>query len=53
MDPSLLKPAAPLKPYLDNYMSHSTPEMLKDAATLGSFSNFPLSKSTATAVITD
>lgn len=42
MDPSLLKPAAPLKPYLDNYMSHSTPEMLKDAATLGSFSNFPL-----------
>ncbi|XP_026181997.1 trinucleotide repeat-containing gene 6A protein isoform X2 [Mastacembelus armatus] len=43
LDPSLLKQAPPLKPYLENYLSHNTPEMQKDAATLGSFSNFPLS----------
>uniref|UniRef100_A0A3Q1HCD4 TNRC6 PABC binding domain-containing protein n=1 Tax=Anabas testudineus TaxID=64144 RepID=A0A3Q1HCD4_ANATE len=43
LDPSLLKQAPPHKPYLDNYLSHNTPDMQKDAATLGSFSNFPLS----------
>lgn len=43
LDPSLLKQAQPLKPYLDNYLPHNTPEMQKDAAALGSFSNFPLS----------
>ncbi|XP_022064225.1 trinucleotide repeat-containing gene 6A protein isoform X2 [Acanthochromis polyacanthus] len=43
LDPSLMKQAPPLKPYLDNYLSHNTPEMQKDAAALGSFSNFPLS----------
>uniref|UniRef100_UPI0037E9A14E trinucleotide repeat-containing gene 6A protein-like isoform X1 n=2 Tax=Semicossyphus pulcher TaxID=241346 RepID=UPI0037E9A14E len=43
LDPSLLKQAPPLKPYLENYLSHNTPEMQKDAAALGSFSNFPLS----------
>lgn len=43
LDPSLLKQPPPLKPYLDNYLSHNTPEMQKDAAALGSFSNFPLS----------
>ncbi|CAJ1076430.1 trinucleotide repeat-containing gene 6A protein isoform X1 [Xyrichtys novacula] len=43
LDPSLLKQAPPLKPYLDNYLSHNAPEMQKDAAALGSFSNFPLS----------
>ncbi|XP_068605700.1 trinucleotide repeat-containing gene 6A protein-like [Brachionichthys hirsutus] len=43
LDPSLLKQTPPLKPYLDNYMSHNTPEMQKDTAALGSFSNFPLS----------
>ncbi|XP_078141021.1 trinucleotide repeat-containing gene 6A protein-like isoform X2 [Centroberyx gerrardi] len=42
LDPSLLKQAPPLKPYLDNYMSHNAPEMQKDPAALGSFSNFPL-----------
>lgn len=41
LDPSMLKQAPPLKPYLDNYMSHNSPDMQKDA--LGSFSNFPLS----------
>lgn len=45
LDPSLLKQAQPLKPYLDNYLSHNTPEMQKDAAALGPFSNFPLSMS--------
>ncbi|XP_034395185.1 trinucleotide repeat-containing gene 6A protein-like isoform X2 [Cyclopterus lumpus] len=43
LDPSLLKQAPPHKPYLDNYMSHNTPEMQKEAAALGPFSNFPLS----------
>ncbi|XP_067332253.1 trinucleotide repeat-containing gene 6A protein-like isoform X1 [Channa argus] len=43
LDPSLLKQSSPLKPYLDNYLSHNTAEMQKDAASLGSFSNFPLS----------
>ncbi|XP_068192050.1 trinucleotide repeat-containing gene 6A protein-like isoform X2 [Antennarius striatus] len=43
LDPSLLKQTSPLKPYLDNYLSHNTPEMQKDTAALGSFSNFPLS----------
>lgn len=38
-----MKQAPPLKPYLDNYMSHNTPDMQKDAAALASFSNFPLS----------
>lgn len=46
LDPSLLKQAPPLKPYLENYLSHNAPEMQKDAAALGSFSNFPLSQST-------
>lgn len=49
LDPSLLKQPSPLKPYLDNYLSHNTPEMQKDAAPLGSFSNFPLSTSPADA----
>uniref|UniRef100_A0A667WA86 Trinucleotide repeat containing adaptor 6A n=1 Tax=Myripristis murdjan TaxID=586833 RepID=A0A667WA86_9TELE len=42
LDPSLLKQAPTLKPYLDNYMSHNAPEMQKDPTALGSFSNFPL-----------
>ncbi|GLD70176.1 trinucleotide repeat-containing gene 6A protein-like isoform X1, partial [Lates japonicus] len=41
--PILPTQAQPLRPYLDNYLSHNTPEMQKDAAALGSFSNFPLS----------
>lgn len=39
-----MKQAPPHKLYMDNYLSHNTPDMQKDAATLGSFSNFPLSK---------
>uniref|UniRef100_A0A674N838 Trinucleotide repeat containing adaptor 6A n=1 Tax=Takifugu rubripes TaxID=31033 RepID=A0A674N838_TAKRU len=42
LDPSLLKQAPPLKPYLDSFLSHNNQEMLKDAP-LGSYSNFPLS----------
>ncbi|KAM8824943.1 LOW QUALITY PROTEIN: trinucleotide repeat-containing gene 6A protein-like [Synchiropus picturatus] len=43
LDPSLLKQASPIKPYFDNFVSQNTPDMPKDAASLGSFSNFPLS----------
>ncbi|XP_041854451.1 trinucleotide repeat-containing gene 6A protein-like [Melanotaenia boesemani] len=43
LDPSLLKQVPPLKPYQENYLSQNNPEMQKDAPTLGSFSNFPLS----------
>ncbi|KAM9746324.1 trinucleotide repeat-containing gene 6A protein-like isoform 3-T4 [Menidia menidia] len=43
LDPSLLKQTPPLKPYSDGYMTQNTPEMPKEAATHGSFSNFPLS----------
>ncbi|KAM9392795.1 trinucleotide repeat-containing gene 6A protein-like isoform 2-T3 [Pholidichthys leucotaenia] len=40
LDSSLLKQPAPLKPYMDNYLSHATTEMPKDP--LGSFSNITL-----------
>ncbi|XP_061701673.1 trinucleotide repeat-containing gene 6A protein-like isoform X2 [Syngnathoides biaculeatus] len=43
LDPSLLKQSPALKPYLDSYLPHNSPEMQKDASSLGSFSNFPLS----------
>lgn len=43
LDPSLMKQPPPLKPYLDNYFPHNAPEMQKEAASLGPFSNFPLS----------
>lgn len=43
LDPSMMKPPPPHKPYMDNYMSHNAPDMQKDASSLGSFSNFPLS----------
>ncbi|XP_061557520.1 trinucleotide repeat-containing gene 6A protein-like isoform X3 [Phycodurus eques] len=43
LDPSLLKQSPALKPYLDSYLPQNSPEMQKDASSLGSFSNFPLS----------
>ncbi|XP_077412406.1 trinucleotide repeat-containing gene 6A protein-like isoform X1 [Vanacampus margaritifer] len=43
LDASMLKQSPALKPYLDSYLPHNSPEMQKDASTLGSFSNFPLS----------
>lgn len=43
LDPSLLKQALPLKAYQENYLSQNPSEMQKDAATIGSFNNFPLS----------
>ncbi|XP_061837613.1 trinucleotide repeat-containing gene 6A protein-like isoform X2 [Nerophis lumbriciformis] len=43
LDPSLLKQSQALKPYLENYLPHNSPDLQKDASSLGSFSNFPLS----------
>lgn len=43
LDSSLMKQTQPMKPYLDNYLSHNNSEMQKEAAAIGTFSNFPLS----------
>ncbi|XP_072298719.1 trinucleotide repeat-containing gene 6A protein-like isoform X3 [Eucyclogobius newberryi] len=43
LDPPFMKQPPPMKPYLDNYFSHNNPDMQKDTAPLGPFSNFPLS----------
>ncbi|XP_077590011.1 trinucleotide repeat-containing gene 6A protein-like isoform X2 [Stigmatopora nigra] len=46
LDPSLLKQSSAIKPYLDSYLPHNSPDVQKDPSPLGSFSNFPLSVGT-------